>query len=273
MAQPHISYSALHRHQLCPADYGFTYEEKRRGGRGPRMIRGTAVHDSAGHNLKQKVKSYVDLRTSEVVDVARESVVGGFAGSVILEPEEMGVGLRLLRSRTIDVAVKMSRSFHLEAAPHIRPLLVEQSIRVRPAHKVFPIDIVGRIDLVTRDGGVRDIKTKVAMPPAGAEHLDQQLTMYAMLFEAKYGKLPGYVGHDIVFKKESVGSRAYHELRCSRRSRQDITDMIARLNVTWAAIVAGNFPPTDPTAWNCSPRWCAHWDTCPYVSGIRRRMP
>ena len=29
-----------------------------------------------------------------------------------------------------------------------------------------------------------------------------------------------------------------------------------------AAIQAGTFPPTDPTSWVCTPKFCGHWSRC-----------
>lgn len=256
-------------HQRCEVQYRFRYEEGIPGGAGIHGIRGSGFHAGTAHNFRQKIKTRRDLPLREVLDVAAESIDLAFKGEVYLTEEERSIGIAPLRGKVKDLAVAMTRHHHLRVAPFVQPALVEETIKVTPHKAVLPRPLVGRIDLVTTEDDLLDDKTVWREPQEGQEHVDQQLTMYAMLFQAKTGRLPRNVGFDYVYG--SNRHSLHHVRRLSKRDHVDLKAMVETLQTVEASIKTGIFRPTDPTSWACSEKWCSYWHICPFVRGGRRR--
>lgn len=267
--RPHLSVSSARQYVRCAAQWKMQRVDGMTLASTVPAIRGTGVHQGAAHNYRQKIETGRDLPLREVTDVAVESVEVGFAGPVHLSDDEVDVGIRLLRDRAKDQAADMARAYHLRTAPHVRPVAVEEMMRVTPDPDILPVDVVGRVDVIDDQDRVRDIKTKEKPPREGEEHGDVQLTMYALLFHAQKGRLPSAVGFDVVQQHGTAPARA--EWRPSHRGIDDLKAIVARLQQVQGSIQAGHFPPTDPGNWWCSNRWCGFWNICPYVAGNRRR--
>lgn len=260
--RPHFSVSQIKTYQRCAKRWEFKYVQRIPEGKGPPAIRGLALHAGAAHNFRQKIETRRDLRLSEVLDVAAQEVEGQFAGGVYLTAAEQTVGVSHLRARTKDIAVAMTRHYHLRVAPKIQPVLVEETIRVRPGGKLLKRDVLGRLDLYTRDDRLIDNKSSEREPREGEEHREQGLTMYALLFHARYGRLPREVGLEYVSGRTPVS--VHHSYRASTRTMADLRAMVQKLVHTERAIDAGAFPPTSPDNWWCSERWCSYWNICPF---------
>jgi hypothetical protein len=269
----HRSVSGLRLFQKCPAAWEQKYVQGLHMPSGVHAIRGQGPHAAVAHNLSQKITTRVDLPLEEVLAVAAETVATGFRGEVHLTEEERTIGIRNLEAKAKDTAVAMTRFHHLRVSPHMRPLAVEREIRVRPDPRLGLPEVVGRPDLVTEGGGpgledLHDHKTKEASPREGEEHYEQGLTMYALLFHSKYGHLPRTVSLDFLVAR---GHRVEFYHRPSTRSMDDLRGMVTALQKAEASIQAGAFPPTDPSNWWCSEKWCGFWNRCPFVAGRRRR--
>lgn len=263
--RPHRSVSSLRQHERCPAQWKMQRLDGLTMGKGVRMIRGIGAHEAVAHNFRQKIGSGRDVPVDVVTDVAAEVVDAEFGGSVHLTREEETVGLRVLRDRTRDVAVSMTRAYHLERAPHVRPVAVERTYTVRPDPAVLDVDLVGRVDVVDDAGRIWDVKTTEARTPEPRG--DLQLTMYALLYQAATGRMPTAVGFDVVRQKGTAPAST--ERVSTTPTHDDLTAMVARLRETERSIRAGAFPPTDPANWWCSEKWCGFWRVCPYVAGRR----
>jgi hypothetical protein len=231
--------------------------------------RGSAIHDGVACNYEQKASDGVLMQVDEVTDITRDAVDGLFAGDISLTKEERSIGLRHVRDAVKDQAVLMARHHALRVAPFVKPTHVEKTIRVSPHPDLFPIDLTGRIDVIVEKRIVRDLKTKKAVLRTGDEGRDQQLTMYAMLFEAEFGRLPDSTDFDVLTM--APGGDPSFERRESTRNRSDFAGLLGTLRSVESSIQSGIFPPTDPTNWICSEKWCPYFRRCPYTKGRRER--
>ena len=101
--------------------------------------------------------------------------------------------------------------------------------------------------------------------PNDAANQSQQLTIYALLRMAETGNLPDAVRLDYLIRTPSGSSK--HVRLQSTRTRADLQAMIRRINTATALVQKGVFPPTNPTDWMCSPRYCEYFIDCQYTRG------
>lgn len=267
--RPHRSASQLRLFKRCGVAYGFKYDDKVRGAKSVPAARGISVHDAVAFNLSQKVNTRHDLPLDAVTDRAAQAVDEQFAGALHLSDAERKIGFRKIRGATRDVAVEMTRAFHLRQAPHVKPLYVEKLIRVHTNPKRLAFDVVARIDHATRDHVVWDLKTTRSALRADIEHIDEQLTLYYPVHKAKTGKYPKAVGLLGVTQERAQPARI--ERRLSSRTPEDVRSIVNTLRVVDEQIRSGRRIPTAPENWWCSEKWCEFWTICPYVAGIRQR--
>lgn len=263
--RPHRSISSLRQYLRCGQQWKLQRVDGLNRGSTTAAIRGTAVHLTAAFNYEHKRgrilggRAATDLPLYQVVEFAAEAVDGGFRGAVALRPDEETVGVRNIRGRVLDEAVKMAREYHLVRAPHVRPTMVEERIRARVAPASFPHDLVGVID-VADDDGPEEIKTGRPWRQEDVDR-DQQLTMEALLFKARTRALPRRCS------LTSVSLRAGYPVArtmTTTRTDQDVQVLLAHFREAERGIQAGVFTPTDPGNWWCSARWCEFWRVCPY---------
>lgn len=271
-----FSISQWRTYQRCAAQYRFGYIEGGASAANTLMIRGRGVDSAASHNYRQKAMSHHDLPVRDVMDVAATAVDEAFHGRVILTRDERGIGHRNVQGAVLDEAVRMARVYHMHLAPSVQPALdkegkpaVQERLLVTPAANILSRPLVGIVDVRTADGGILDVKAKKAALREGDEHSDLQLTAYAALAHAVHGKMPAYVGFDIVHGGR--GKRIGSERRTSTRTREDFIALADNFRATVGAIEAGSFPPTGMNTWACSEENCTFWEECPFVRGVRSR--
>ena len=264
----HDSVSSLREFERCGVFYRFHRIDKIQLPSTPPLVRGTAFHEGAAANMRQKMRTRVDLSLRDVLDRTAEAVDAGFAGGISLGEEDRAIGYKLVRDRTVDEAVRAARVYHLRAAPFAHPLYVERRVRLQPPPAVYPRGLVGVIDLATlRPAGevVEDHKTGRAWTQAEVDS-EHGSTFYAMLHKAASGKLPARLAiNNLVLRP---GREPLYVRLETTRSMDDVRRLILRLRSIRAAIDAGNFTPAAPTSWWCSEKWCGYWEVCPFA---RRR--
>lgn len=280
---PTWSYSRLGSIEKCGVLHEFVYLKGIRIPPAITMIRGKATHKSRELAMYRKLDSPEAplLTEEECAERARDEVVTGFEGELTLRGAELEKSKRVLRDETIDETVKLAVLDRLEFHDALNPVEVEARWEWKPDW--LPVPIIGYADLVcaenlssdeaaqlasigvaaTNPGHIiRDLKTG-KRKPKGIEHADGQLTVYAMLYEAKYGAPPRAVGFDqlVALKREPDADR-----RVSVRRPIDYTPMLKRFARAQEVVERGAFAPAPPDAWWCSKDWCGFFDVCPYAT-------
>ncbi len=122
---------------------------------------------------------------------------------------------------------------------------------------------------------VVDFKVKGSLISAEQAACDPQAGLYLA------GRwLEGYPAKELVFAQiAKPGKRRKHmsaALISTSRSAGEMRGMLARIALAASQIAAFNqlYGPerpwgfADPTSWKCSPRYCAHWASCPGGRGL-----
>lgn len=254
---PHISASQLSMYQRCGEAYRFRYVDGIIIPPNRAMIRGTSIHKARQKNLTQKMTSGVDLSVDEVMETARDTVVGEFEKSVMLEDGET-VGIA--KAATIDGATRMA-ACDLECHQKlIVPKMVEKAIRVNIPG--LGRDILGYLDTADSSNIVRDLKSMSKTPAADAAAKSDQLTTYALLFKVETGNLPAAVQLDAVVDLKG-GPKA--SVVRGTRTDDDLNMILRRYFVAIQGIEKGVFIPCPSDHWGCNPKWCGYFAQCPYA--------
>ena len=151
-----------------------------------------------------------------------------------------------------------------------RPVLVEAVRTAIFSTDAGNIELAGTIDYaVEGDGGIviHDLKTGRKKKSADYAHGRGQLSGYGILLQGGGNEFP--TGYRIDDLRLTRSGWVYSQLDTTR-TEEDYASYWARVLAVHAAVKAGSFPPAAEGSWVCSPNWCEHWATCPYVSARRR---
>jgi hypothetical protein len=258
-----VRQSTLNDFELCAEMFRRKHIEKEPALPGTAALRGGAVHVGAQKNHEQKVGSGRDLPKKDIIDIA----VAGFEEKKAREgfrltPEEMGVGVKPTLARTIESVTTLTGLYADQVAPRMDPDLVEEHISF-----TLPsgIKFSGRLDLSTKDGRIKDVKT--AGRSKSQKEVDESLqgTQYYALYRALKGKDPSGFDLEVLvdLKTPKVQTLA------STRTRRDMEVLVNRANIMLRSVQAGLFAPAAVGSWNCCAKWCNFWSTCPFVNSER----
>lgn len=259
--KPYISPSQLSLYTKCGVAYQRRYVEKDIIAPGVAALRGTSIHKGAEANYDQKVHTRRDLKPDHVAQIAVSTFEQTIKHEdVWLNSEEQGVGRSKVLGEAKDMTARLATLFGKEVAHKYMPAHVELEHKIVLPKSTH--DLLGRIDLVTEDGVVQDLKSRSKKTNPDEIHRDPQLTFYALTYQNKFGKPPkALVIDELVDTKEpSVNSVM------TDRGAPDFEALVNRINAVVKGINAGVYTPATPGSWWCSPKWCGYWATCDYVA-------
>lgn len=229
---------------------------------GVAMIRGSTVHATVRENLRGRLEPDGEPFTVEQAkDLASTDFEERWASGVTLTDAEQAEGLAAVKGETKDAAVDLAGLHAKDVAPCIEPVAVEEKIVVTP--RGTDIVIHGTLDLqekVVGGIGIRDVKTKVKSPAKGEADVAPQLTMYAMLATAKYGKPPVSMALDHLVRTPKLHELKWVEQR-TERTTEDMQALINRIGVAAEAVGRGVFLPASERDWWCDPKWCGYYQS------------
>lgn len=258
----HYSPSQVVMHARCGECYRRRYVEGEIMPPGIAACRGSAVHAAAESNFRQKLESRLDLPVSDIVEVAAENFRAQVKGGVALNGDDRGLGLRRAIGNGMDETVAFARAHALEQAPNYQPVSVEERIEI-------PIGIpnrtlLGVLDLTAEGDQLVDTKTRRRAPSRSDAAASIQLTSYAALFKARFGRWPSKIQHDVLVAR--ARGQIERVVVPTTRESSDLRALARRIETMHASIQAGNFVPAPPDSWFCSPRWCGYFTSCKYVN-------
>ena len=269
--KPHHSPTSLELLFKCGEAYRRRYVEGERIPPGVAMLRGGGVHRGVEANFSQKVESFRDLPTAEVVEISVESFNAKWEREgVELTAEEKSVGVAKTKNATTRVVKSLSELFHEKAAPRYQPTRVEEGFRL-----VLPgsHDLVGFLDVIAHDRHdpdevkrVVDVKTAAKKKSLADVDGSLQLTAYA----AGACVLEDEVEIDVRLEVAVATKTPKIQSVQSHRDYVDFKALENRIEVATSIIGHGDFQPAAIGAWWCSPKWCGYWSTCPYVNADRK---
>ena len=271
--KPHVSPSQLGTFENCGEAYRRRYLEKHIIPPGVAALRGGAVHKGAEMNFAQKIESRVDLPAKDIIDRAAAEFDARIAAEgVFLAAEDEARGKAVVIGEEKDTAVALAGLFALEVAPVYQPTAVEKKIRIELPDS--PRDILGILDLtatvIKEPGlgeGIGDYKTGKKTKPQRDFDVSPQLSLYDLAYRALTGKVPGFIRVEQLIQLKAGTKRV---MNATTRTIADFRATVARVNAMIGGLEKGAFMPASPGAWNCSPKWCGYWTSCPYVNSERK---
>lgn len=258
----HISPSQILMYFRCGEQYRRRYVEGEKKPPGIKAICGKAVHYGTEVNYTQKLTTRENLPLATV----KAATADGFDASinetgVDLTNEEEGRGLAITLGGAKDAAVAMAEAYHTKIATSIQPLMVEKEI-------TFTTDgvgkkLTGRVDLVTEDEVVCDIKTGARARSETDAQRDLQLTWYSVAYRALTGNRPKAVEfHNI--NPGKLGAKT--SIVRSTRTAQDEEILGNYIQTALIGIARDFFPPANPQSFWCSQKYCGYAKTCKFFT-------
>jgi len=227
---------------------------------GVAMLVGTATDRAVTADLKSKIETKQLLVDEDIAAIARDALVAGWNGGVMLSEDEAAEGVRKVKGRAVDTSVRLAYLHHREIAPDIHPVAVQRSFALDL--EGYPFQVVGTMD-VQDDRGIRDTKTKSRSPGRDEAERSVQLTGYAMAVQALDGKLPERVTLDFLVDGKTPAAIVQESIRTPAH----IAAFLRRLENAIKAIQAGIFVPAVARDPLCSPRFCGYWSSCKFQTG------
>jgi hypothetical protein len=269
LTRPHTSPSAVEMYFKCGEQYRRRYLEKEIMPPGIVAHSGSGMHYAARQNFAQKLESFRDLSPDDAIGQA----VAEFErkvehDGVSFTDEEVSIGADKVIGQEKDRAALLATAFLKFQAPDYQPVTVEQRVEI-PLPQCSH-DMQGVVDLVDTYHRVPDFKTKGRKISMEDVIQSTQLTFYARAVHQESGTAPTEVRFDsLITKKRSIDRQVLSDVR----TETDYHVLAARVNAMLSGVQKGNFPvpPTSPSVWWCSPKWCGYWKTCPYVNSDRKQ--
>jgi len=224
--------------------------------------RGTGIHKANEINLKQKLITEQDMPLSDLQDAARDGFIYSFRDGVFIPSEYLPEKNRLLNEGLND-CIRCAKVYHEQVAPNIKPIAIEEEFKIDVG---LSLPLAGRIDYEEKPR-VGDLKTTTRTWPKDRIKEEIQVPFYSFVYEKNNGIRPEFRYDVLIARRNKDGnptSEDYQPLThvCSDK---DYRGLFAKLSLFIEMLKTGLFPPTNPTNWVCSPKWCGYWETCPYV--------
>lgn len=253
--------------QRCPEQYRRRYINKEIIPPAVAMVKGTAVHKAAEHNHKQKVVTREDIRRADVVEIAvgtLHSVVKN--EGLFMDADERSRGQGVVIADAEKSVVTMSELYADRVAPTIQPAAVEleQVIKVNGNGD----ELSGRIDTVTDDQHIVELKTAKRKMPEADIHGMIQPTFYAALYRVIRGAFPAGIR---VARMVDTKTPDVQDV-ITTRNDDDVAAVVPVIQNTIKAVELETFTFAygQVGAWWCSPNMCGYWSTCPAVPKYKR---
>ena len=264
-SKPYLSHSQINMFSNCGEQYRRRYIEGEKIPPGVAALRGRGVHGASEINFRQKIETGADLPKADLVDAAvtafRETQ---YREGVWLTEEERGQGADVVVGKAIDSTVRLTGLYADNVAPAVDPALVETRIRIELPES--PYDMLGVVDVATKDHRIKDLKTAAKSKTQSDADSSLQLTWYGLSYQAATGHEVASVDLEVLVDTKTPK----HQRLATTRSRRDYEVLVQRVNATIRAIQAGVFPPANPGWWGCSPRFCGFFSSCRYANSERK---
>ena len=259
-----ITSSMLNMFFRCPEQFRRRYLEGEIIPPGIAAAIGRSVHKAAEENHKHKLLKEEDLPKDYLQDFARDTYVKIVENEgVYLAPEELDQAKKII-AEGLDSSVKLTGLYRDKIAPEIFPFLIEKEIHIKVNN--FPVLFRGTIDLLTKNFLIYDFKTGHKKWTEEQAENSLQPTFYWQMVKAVTGRSPeGFVFKVLIDKKEPE-----IQTLVTKRTDEDFLVIIRMAEVVLKAVETGLFPPTNPSNWWCSPKFCGYYATCPYIPNYKK---
>lgn len=251
----------------CPLQHFWRYDQGIKIPPKGILTQSACLHSAIETNFKQKIDSFLDLPTSDVLDDF-STEFDERKHKTAWMPDEKPAAFK-------DEGINLLGGYQKTISPTIQPSHVEHKFEVHFDN--FDIPLVGRIDLI-HDAIISDNKTTGKAPSVilkEAEH-SLQLTAYALAYRAQFHKPEKAVSIIALFRPKATKEQLSHPF--VKKSPQEKTVHVETFSTTRDqgainrylklmahvkhAIENGIYHPCDPDHWACSEQYCGFYQIC-----------
>lgn len=243
----HLSFSSISMYLRCPKQFYWHYVQGISAPPGIAMIEGSAHHEALQDNNEWKKKKGKDLKPRQLTEFFMSTLRKKTQES---EVDWAGEDENRLYRR----AITWHERYINDLAPGIKPDIIEEVFEKEACVEGEEFVLKGVIDL-GYDKKCSDYKTTsdygFRLKKKGLDS-DLQLTFYAWATGRKEVENICFIKKD---NPEVVPIT-------SRRTEADIKWALKVAGQVAKSIKQGSFNPCDPTAWQCTPKFCGYYSIC-----------
>jgi hypothetical protein len=274
LPKTYLSISQVNMYLRCAKQYKFRYVDDHMRPPGVAMALGSGGHAALEVTHHHLVDHDTPAPTEQLLDCFSDKFKE--ISQTIEDWEEEKPGLLK------DKGIALVRLYNEQMAPHVRPQVDDK--RVRGIEKKFEVTVsgvpmLGYIDLIDGNSEMafsheevlaiqatmgpkwipEELRTSIAdfkfvgktMPQATVDG-SLQLTMYSLATGIAAVRFDQMIKTKVPKVKRATSIRTRQDHAWLKRIVRDVAEAISK----------GVFPPTDPTDWVCSAKWCGYWHMC-----------
>lgn len=255
--KPHLSISQLEMFAKCPKQWEYRYVYGIKTPPGVAATVGKGTHAANEKDLRQKMDWGVLMTEDEVKDTAADSLRAAWEREqpVVRDGD-------LTQGQAVDQTVALTSLYHRLLAPKLEPVALERAFLIEIPDLAH--DVMGVVDVETPTM-IRDTKTSKRSPDRDAAARSPQLAAYHLR-----ATLDGQPGKGVALDYLVKNQRPTLVTVEATPTEDDHNAFLGRVALASQAITAGVFPPTSPSNWWCTQKWCGYWDRCEF--GARQRV-
>lgn len=249
--RPKYHQSAIKTFLMCGQRYMFRYVENIRMPIGAMATTGSSVDAAVSHNMAHKVRTGECVSLEEALDVCSTDFEKRVSETAFKEDETPG--------ECKDAALSIVKTHTQGLATALQPVAVQQEFIVETD---AGFDVGGTIDIVEKDGTIRDTKTSSRQRAASYEvNRSFQPALYDYAFTAMTGtQSPGWAFD--IFTRPTKTLAPEYKPKFGKVTAADHEWLFNGINQVHRAITAGIALPAPEGSWYCSEKWCEYWAIC-----------
>lgn len=261
------SHSRTNKIERCGIAYERHYELKDVRPSGLPQLRGTCVHEGVRANLRSVIEKGEPLPVENLKERVAQRWDDGVRKGVRYTPKDKDRGLSTSRNKERENAIELVAYHAVHVAPLIDPMLTEERVTLH-ASESLPKEFRMIIDVIEKDGSIRDTKTAAKMPGKGAAAKSMQLGTYQLGRLAQGEKIP-VLKLDTIVRRDS-GSMDEDLSQAKPFSTEELNDLVQRHRNAMNLAAGGIFVPAPADAWWCGSVACEYGEDCPFAADRRK---
>lgn len=243
-----INFSMVSMYLRCPRQFHFRYVLGKKEPPKISLLEGSSHHAALEMNNIHKKERGFDLKAATITEKFMDELRGRAKETENLSWEEES------EDGLAERATVWHKEYMARFAPGIIPDIVEEKFEKEIVLNGKACIISGVVDLGYA-GKVTDYKTSSAYgyqnKKKGIDH-DLQLSLYSWATGRRQVENICFVKKNIPEVGRLESSRTKHQILWALQIAERVMD----------AVNKEVFPPTDPTNWCCSERFCGYWGSC-----------
>lgn len=262
----HLSPTQINMYLKCSLSWYWRYSEGIVVPPKGLLTQSRCIHTAVETNFKQKIDTFLDLPTSDVLDDFSTEFDERKHLTVWQKDEKP--------SAFKDEGVSLLAGYHTKISPAIQPSHVEYKFELN--FENFDISFVGRMDLI-HNAIISDNKCSGKSPSVIAKEADSslQLTAYALAYRAIFHSPEAGLSIIALLRPKASSKKLIDwknpkadkpksgkvETFSTTRDQKSIDRYLKLMAHVANAIENDIYFPRDPNSWECSSQYCGYHDT------------